>query len=134
MSQRVQPNAEPGTGTQYMTIAHSDPSDEEIERVMEEEEKFYEEAALSLTQERVDGRRWQCGGEYWDTYLNDLVTLKRVAREGVWCHAGDIEEAPIVLQFSPEHFEGVEVYPNRDDVDAKERFIPRHNVPFRPPP
>lgn len=123
-----------GTGTQYMTVAKADPSDEEIERVMEEEDMFYQKAALSLTQERVDGRRWQCGGEYWDTYLNDLVTLKYISRKSAWCHTGDIEDAPIVLQFSPEHFERVEVYPERDDVDATERFIPRHNVPFRVSP
>ena len=127
-------SAEPGTGTQYMTIAHSDPSDEEIERVMEEEETFYEEAALSLTQERIDGRTWQCGGQYWDTTLEDLVTLQRVVRRSSWCHTGDIEDAPIVLQFSPEHFDGIEVHVERDDVDAVERFLPRHNVPFRPPP
>lgn len=144
MSQ-VHINADPGTGTQYHVIACENPMDhprlkKEAERLVEEENWFREEAELSMTQYSALGRCWQCEGDYWDRQLQDVVTLEAVVRKSSWCHAGEPEDGALKFQFVPEHRQanghGYEFDPNvalqdEDRLDPTERFLPRHNVPFR---
>lgn len=135
---RVQPNAEPGTGTQYYTEACVNPEDHP--RLSEELDGAdsaldYDEAHLAATQYRLNGRTWQCGGEYWDTEMGDIVELESVVRKSSWCHTRPVEEAPIRLQFVYElgRHKTLEYDPHRPDEDATERFLPRKNIPHRLP-
>lgn len=131
-------DANPGTGTQYYYEACENPYDHP--RFAEEIET--REDDLAATQYNAFDRTWQCGGEYWDTELQDIVELDAVVRKSSWCHAGDPEEGSLKFQFVPDHKgahgHGFEYDPNaalqdESKPDPTERFLPRHNVPFRLP-
>ena len=131
-------NAEPGTGTQYYTEACV--AWEEHPRISEAVEEQYDDPQkqrLSATQYTLNGRTWQCGGDYWDTELEDLVTLEAVVRKSSWCDTRDAEDGTLKLQFNAEHHGSFEVDPAshaiKEGEDLHKRFLPRHNVPFTLP-
>ena len=131
MRRRLQ-NAEPGTGTQYYTEACSNPEHEP--RLAEEIERADdpERARLIATQYRFDGRTWQCGGQYWDDELQELVTLEAVVRKSAWCDTGPAEEGTLRLRFVSQQHGSYEIDPNMlDEQPRTERFRPKHNVPFK---
>lgn len=130
----VDPNAAPGTDPEYYVEATVHPEDHP--RLSEEIETEVDH--LEATQFTMFGRTWQCGGEYWDRCLEDLVELDAVVRKSSWCHTGDVEEAPIRFQINPEHHDWIEYDPtlateDEDRMDPTERFLPRHNVPYTLP-
>ncbi len=104
----VPPNAEPGTGTQYATIA-------------EPNETF-----------RANGHTWKVGHDYLDTEIGDMCTLVEVIAKSSWCDTRDPEDCPPKLVFSYDRYEHgpVTLDPNDPSGEVIERFIERYERPL----
>ena len=128
-------SAKPGTGTQYYTEACVNWEDHP--RLSEEVKRQYrnwDKQDLAATQHRLNGRTWQCGGDYWDAQLKDVVTLTAVVRKSSWCSTQDAQNGTLKLRFEPEtrgetfEFDPATALMDEDRLDPNERFEPRHNV------
>lgn len=98
-----------------------------------------EEDELAATQYSIGSYTWQCGGEYWDVELSDLVTLESIVRKSSWCDTRPPEQGTLLFKFDPEHHRSFEYDPHTAYMadwkpDPPDRFLPRHNVPFELPP
>ena len=75
---------EPGTGTQYCTFASPPDRDEEPN---------------SMT---INGTKWKCGHQYFDTELRDNVVLSYIIGKSSWCENSPPEDSPPILVFEYE--------------------------------
>lgn len=107
--------AEPGTGTQYATIASPPNSDDD-----------------KPCTHRVNGRMWKVGHDYIDSEIGDVCKLVAVVGKSTWCDTRSPEECPAKLVFAYDRYEGIdgntiEVDPQSLNFD-EERFIERYEA------
>lgn len=143
MTHRRPPRStEPGTPTERYVEACVHPCDHP--RLSESIET--EDDELAATQWTGFGRTWQCDGDYWDVELADVVTLLTVQRRSGLLSTRDAQECPIEFVFEAEHggahgidrsnvhvyrYQPASAVADTDRLDPTERFLSRHNVPFK---
>jgi hypothetical protein len=98
---RPRNNAEPGTGTQYATIAS-------------EGETF-----------RANGETWKVGHDYLDTEIGDVCELVHVTGKSSWCDTGDPEQNPYLVFKYERHRGEITFDPNDPSGELGDRFIER---------
>lgn len=130
-----------GTGTDYYVEACRDV--ENHPRVSAQYDDYesgieHDRARFGATQFRHDDRRWQCGGEYFDTETERVYELDAVVRKSSWCDTGDAEDGTLKFQFvSKDEYREIEYDPatakcNDGRPDPTDRFLEFYNVPYSP--